>query len=376
MERAELAAWLRLLETPGFGLGSARRLLAAAGSPEAVFEKPSATWRDVLGARAFAAFGQAPADHLAELVDTTSAWLQADATHQVLVLGDDDYPDALLQTADPPLLLYLQGRRELLGRPMLAMVGSRSPTPQGRDNATAFARGLGQAGLTIVSGLALGVDGAAHEGALQSEAGTIAVVGTGLDQIYPRRHQALGRRIIEQGLMISEYSLGRPPLAPNFPRRNRIIAGLAHGCLVVEAALQSGSLITARLASEAGREVFAIPGSIHSPQSRGCHALIRQGAKLVENVADVLEDLPPLAGTATARTAPAAARPETAAIDRSVDPQSQVLRLMGYEPVSLDELMNRGGWSAADLSGLLLELEMDGAVARLAGQMFQRRGKA
>ena len=371
MERAELAAWLRLLETPGLGLEAARRLLARADSPEQVFEQAATTWREWLTPRQFDAIHKTP-EHLPELISRTWDWLQADPAHQIMVLGDADYPDALLQTADPPLLLYLNGRRELLGTPALAMVGSRSPTPQGRDNAEAFARGLSQAGLTIVSGLALGVDGAAHQGALHSEAGTIAVVGTGLDQIYPKRHQALGQQIMAHGLMLSEYSLGMPPLAPNFPRRNRIIAGLAQGCLVVEAALKSGSLITARLASEAGREVFAIPGSIHSPQSRGCHALIRQGAKLVESTADVLEELPTLG---IARPPAAGANPGEPEAEFSRE-LTQVLEAMGYEPVSLDELMNRSGWPAAELSGWLLELEMAGAVARLAGQMFQRRARS
>ncbi|MDY0743597.1 DNA-processing protein DprA [Paucibacter sp. R3-3] len=370
MERAELAAWLRLLETPGLGRESTRRLLAAAGSPEAVFDGPLARWRDVLRAPLLAALEQPP-EHLDELVDKTSAWLADSPQRHILALGDADYPELLLQTSDPPLLLYLEGRRELLGAPMLAIVGSRNPSAQGRDNAKAFGRALSQAGLTIVSGLALGVDGAAHEGALEGEASTIGVVGTGLDQVYPRRHQALARTIAERGLMVSEYALGMPPLSQNFPLRNRIIAGMARGCLVVEAALQSGSLITARLASEAGREVFAIPGSIHSPQSRGCHALLRQGAKLVERTEDVLEELP----ASLRQRSPAAAAPAPA--EPAVAPEmQQVLALMGYDPVSLDELVNRGGWPAAELSGWLLELEMAGSVARLAGQLFQRRAQA
>ena len=385
MERAELAAWLRLLEAPGMGLESARRLLAAAGSPQAVFDVPLAHWREVLRAPLLAAL-EKPPEHLDELIDKTSAWLAESPLRHVLVLGDADYPELLLQTADPPLLLYLEGRRELLAAPMLAIVGSRNPTIQGRDNAKAFGRALSQAGLTIVSGLALGVDGAAHEGALAGgDASTVAVVGTGLDQSYPRRHQALCRTIAERGLLVSEYSLGTPPLSPNFPRRNRIIAGLARGCLVVEAALQSGSLITARLASEAGREVFAIPGSIHSPQSRGCHALLRQGAKLVERTDDVLEELPPTprshaaAPAATPAATPAAAPVATPApaAEAAIEPElQQVLALMGYDPVSLDELVTRGGWPAAELSGWLLELEMAGRVARLAGQLFQRRAQA
>lgn len=360
LERDELGAWLRLLETPGVGWEAARQLLTRFGSPQAIFAQPRAQlpprWQEALST---------PPAQLPALLERTWAWLQADPAHQILLLGDADYPERLLQTADPPPLLYLHGRRELLNRPALAIVGSRGPTPQGRDNAIAFAQALSAAGLTIVSGLALGVDGAAHQGALHSEAGTIAVVGTGLDQIYPRRHQALGREITARGLMVSEYALGMPALAANFPRRNRIIAGLSLGCLVVEAALKSGSLITARLASEAGREVFAIPGSIHSALSQGCHALIRQGAKLVENAEDVLEELP----LARQPVTPAAA---SASPDLSRE-QEQILGLMGFEPVSLDGLQARGGWPTAELSAQLLELEMAGAVARLPGQLYQRR---
>lgn len=348
VERDELAAWLRLLETPGIGLESARARLAQAGSLEAALAR--------LPAR--------PPD-LPALIERSWDWLQGDG-HDVLTLADADYPPLLMQTADPPLLLYLIGRRELLGREALAIVGSRRPTPQGRDNAEAFARELAAAGLVIVSGLALGVDGAAHQGALDAKGDTIAFVGTGQDQIYPRRHHALGERIRREGLMVSEYALGTPPLPQHFPRRNRLIAGLARGCLVVEAALESGSLITARLASEAGREVFAIPGSIHSQQSRGCHALIRQGAKLVESAADVLEELPSGYGVSTRTTA----APE----DGLGSPHlKRLLGLMGYEPVSLESLLNRGAGTSAEVSAWLLELELAGQVARLAGQLFQRR---
>jgi len=353
VERDELAGWLRLLETPGTGLLKARALLAQAGSLEAaVAQLP------------------APPEELLALIERTWVWLQSDASHGILTLADADYPPALLQTADPPALLYFIGRRELLGEPMLAIVGSRKPTAQGRDNAEHFAHELAMAGQTVVSGLALGVDGAAHTGALQAPDGrTIAVVGTGLDQIYPRRNDALGRRICKDGLMLSEYSLGTPPLTANFPRRNRIIAGLSHGCLVVEAALRSGSLITARLASEAGRDVFAIPGSIHSAQSRGCHALIRQGAKLVESPADVLEELP---------VEPPASKKATSDEDGFAFPPAQrrLLGLMGFDPVSLEDLLARGAGTASEVNGWLLELELAGQVGRLAGQLFQRRARS
>lgn len=362
----EIAAWLRLLETPQVGRESARRLLAAFGSPQAVLAASEARRKEVIGAAAARALSQAGDGHDA-LLRLTLEWLaQTDGPQRHLVsLGDPDYPAALLETPDPPLLLYAIGRVELLRGESLAIVGSRNPTPQGRENAQAFAAELGRAGLTIVSGLALGIDGAAHTGALEYAASTVAVVGTGLDRAYPKSHLALARRIADEGLIVSEYSLGTPPLAENFPQRNRIISGLSRGTLVVEAALQSGSLITARLAVEAGREVFAIPGSIHSPQSKGCHALIKQGAKLVESARDILEELrwPGLdeAVANTKTTTPSAEHP--------------IVEAMGYDPISLDELVNRTGWSAAELNVRLLELELDGVVARLPGQCFQRIGQ-
>jgi len=280
----------------------------------------------------------------------------------VIALGDARYPQSLLDAADPPLLLYAQGRFELLQSDAIAIVGSRSPTPQGADNARAFASHLSHGGLTIISGLALGVDTAAHAGGLDGTASTIAVVGTGLDRVYPKRNLGLAHRIAAKGLIVSEYSLGMPPLAPNFPRRNRIIAGLARGTLVVEAALQSGSLITARMANEAGREVFAIPGSIHSPQSRGCHALIKQGAKLVETAQDILEEL----------RWPGA----PAAVAAAAAPGDPLLDALGFDPVTLDALVARTGESAAELSVRLLDLELSGQVSRLPGQLFQRVTRA
>lgn len=357
----ELAAWLTLIETPRVGRESARKLLAAFGSPHAAVAASAAARREIVGSAAADALGASP-DTLAPLISATVQWLTAETEppRHVITLGDPRYPQALLQTADPPLLLYAQGRVELLQRPAVAMVGSRNPTAQGRDNARAFAAALSGAGLTVVSGLALGIDGAAHEGALQGPGSTIAVVGTGLDRVYPRQHHSLSHRIAREGLMLSEYALGTPPLAANFPLRNRVISGLAQGVLVVEAALQSGSLITARLAAEAGREVFAIPGSIHSPQSRGCHALIRQGAKLVDSAQDVLEELSP---GHTHSPSPQAPEPADA------DP---LLEAMGYDPVALDALVARTGWSPHQLNVRLLELELLGRVARLPGQLFQR----
>ncbi len=361
IERDELEAWLRLLATPQVGRDTARRLLAALGSPQAVFDAGSAALRDVAGALSAALSTPPPA--LEAQLAATLQWLAAGDLRAVVTLGDPLYPALLLETADPPLLLYLQGRAELLAAPAVAIVGSRNPTPQGLNNARSFGRHLSEAGWCVVSGLALGIDGAAHEGALEGQSSTIAVVGTGLDRVYPKRHLALAHRIAAQGLMLSEYALGTPPLAPLFPQRNRLIAGLSRGTLVVEAALQSGSLITARLAAECGRDVFAIPGSIHAPQSRGCHLLIKQGAKLVDSAQDIVEELRP--GTSPPTTGPAAA-------PRAADP---VLGALGYEPVTLDALVERTGVSPAALNVRLLELELDGQVARLPGQLFQRVGR-
>ena len=361
-DRDELRAWLHLLEAPGLGRESARRLLAAFGSPQAVIDASTAARRSVVGAPQAAALASEP-DHLAALFDATMRWLDAaepGVSHAAVALGDPAYPAALLDAPDPPLLLYVRGRVEALAAEAIAIVGSRNPTPQGAQNAHAFASHLSQAGLTIVSGMALGIDAAAHAGGLEGAGTTIAVVGTGLDLVYPRRHAALAQRIAARGAIVSEYSLGTPALAPHFPQRNRIIAGLTRGTLVVEAALQSGSLITARLANESGREVFAIPGSIHSPQSRGCHALIRQGAKLVETAQDILEELGPRRR----------GEPPTGAVREA--PRDPLLDALGFDPVTLDALVARTGRSAAELSGRLLELELDGRVARLPGQLFQR----
>ena len=373
IDRDELGAWLRLLETPALGRASARKLLAAFGSPQAVFSSAAAARRGLVGPTQAAALDSEP-DQLGALLESTLAWLNADAgePRAAIALGDPRYPASLLESPDPPLLIYAQGRLELLQAASIAVVGSRNPTPQGLENARAFASHISQAGLTVISGLALGIDAAAHAGALEGAASTVAVVGTGLDIVYPRRNLGLAHRIAAEGLIVSEYALGTPSMAQNFPRRNRIIAGLARGTLVVEAALQSGSLITARLANEAGREVFAIPGSIHSPQSRGCHALIKQGAKLVETAQDILEELR-LPGTAPlTRTVMRSSAPTDASADADADADAPLLAALGFDPVTLDGLAARTGWGAAELSTRLLGLELEGLVARLPGQLFQR----
>nr|WP_315244465.1 DNA-processing protein DprA [uncultured Albidiferax sp.] len=377
MDRDELAGWLRLLLTPGIGNTSARRLMAAFGLPTAVFAQSPVSLREVATPSQALALQQIPPELEAQL-ETTWQWLAAAgaAPRSLITLGDDRYPAGLLAMEDPPLLLYALGRTDLW-RPdssrSIAIVGSRNPTPQGEANARQFGKACAQAGLTVVSGLALGVDSAAHLGALEGAAGamdrlaTIAVVGTGLDRVYPRRNLALAHQIAQHGLLLSEYPLGTPPLAANFPKRNRLIAGLAQGTLVVEAALQSGSLITARLAVEQGKEVFAIPGSIHSSQARGCHALIRQGAKLVENIQDVLDELK------LSRTPDSiAARANAVSVSNQNGTENPLLTALGYDPVGLDALVARTGIAASRLQVQLLELELDNQVARLPGGLFQR----
>ena len=372
LDDAELGAWLHLLHSPGVGREAARRLLARFGSPQAAIASAVDQLRECVDAPTALTLATPPEGHARRLA-ATLAWRAAAPARRILVLGEADYPEPLLHSADPPLLLYLLGDAGLLAAPSLAIVGSRKPSAQGRDNARNFANTLAGQGWTIVSGLAAGVDGAAHEGALAAGGRTIAVIGTGIDRVYPPSHRTLAHRIAEQGLIVSELPLGAPPLAAHFPQRNRIIAGLARGTLVVEAALRSGSLITARLASESGREVMAIPGSILAPQSAGCHALIRQGAALVESPEQVAEELGPLVPTAgRSRSSPAAVA-DTAASAAIADPDDPVLRAMGHDPLSLDALIDRCGWPTHALSAHLLTLELDGLVARLPGGLYQRR---
>jgi DNA processing protein len=405
MEREELGSWLRLTLTPGVGNVTARKLLAAFGLPGAVFNQSAAALRQVVGETQANSLRTEPAE-LADLLDITWRWLQTSevgrAQRHIVVLGDADYPASLLNIEDPPLLLYLLGAGKFMRNSPLAttehaqaapysiasaltdclvnsiaVVGSRNPTPQGAANARHFSKALGQAGLTIISGLALGVDGAAHEGALDSLAAdsprltTVAVVGTGLDRVYPKAHRDLAHRIAQNGVLISEYPLGTPPLSANFPKRNRILAGLAQGTLVVEAALKSGSLITARLTAEQGKDVFAIPGSIHSTQARGCHALIKQGAKLVESAQDVLEETKISVDAAPAINS-IAADAITTGTTGLFEINDAVLHALGFDPVGLDALQARCGLDTASLQAELMTLELDNQLARLPGGLFQR----
>jgi DNA processing protein len=385
LSREELAAWLRLATTPGISRGNARQLLAALGSAERVLAADERTLQALVGPDVIHALKRRDARDEVRLV-TTLRWLesaQSDAPRDIVVLGDPRYPDLLLETADPPLLLFTLGRVELLSAPAVAIVGSRSATPQGMDNARSFARFLSEHKLTVVSGLAMGIDGAAHEGGLAGPGSTVAFVGTGLDRVYPVGHAALCQRIAEQGLVASEYPLGAVALPINFPRRNRLIAGITRGTLVVEAALESGSLITARMALECGREVFAIPGSIHSPQSRGCHQLIQEGAKLVETGADVLQELRLAGGASRATLSPMQpslfalpAAPASGGDGGADGPDAALRAALGYDPVTFDALAARTGMPSDQLAARLLELELSGVVQRLPGGLLQRRATA
>jgi DNA processing protein len=348
--------WIRLSLVDGIGPVAFRKLLSVFGLPE-----------QILGASHAALCRVVPPDmarriladeHAAQLA-ATREWLGREA-NLVVTFADDAYPRMLLEIADPPPLLYLRGRAELLNSPALAVVGSRNATPQGLANAEGFARTFSDAGMAIVSGLASGIDAAAHRGGLAGRGSTIAVLGTGADILYPASNRALGEDIAAHGLLLSEFPVGAPPITSNFPRRNRLISGLARGCLVVEAAVSSGSLITARQAAEQGREVFAIPGSIHSPVARGCHRLIKQGAKLVESAADVLEEL-----------GASAPKVQTDAPKIS-GPTGGLLLHMGYDTCTFDTLVARSRLTAEVVSAMLLELELEGKIASLPGGRYQR----
>lgn len=354
-------AWLRLASAPGIGPVTVRLLLAAFGLPQQVFAQSVAALSSVVPRKLAAAILAAPGATLNQALAKTMAWLEQPGNH-LLTLVDPRYPLRLLDLTDPPPLLYIKGDPAALARPALAIVGARDATAQGKADAEAFARSFSQAGQTVVSGLARGVDAAAHEGGLAGEGGTVAVIGTGADRVYPARHFDLAHRIAEHGAIVSEFPLGMQGFKDNFPRRNRLIAALARGVLVVEAAARSGSLITARLAADLGREVFAIPGSIHAPLSGGCHFLIRQGAKLVESPQDVMEEFGLAVGPANVANA---------APPRSRAPDDSLLAMLTREPVTLDTLCERSGLAPETLATRLLELELEGRAERLPGNLFR-----
>ncbi|OWT75811.1 MULTISPECIES: DNA-processing protein DprA [unclassified Achromobacter] len=402
----ELFAWLRLSLEPGLNPADAYALLGAVGLPQHLYTHPVAElaqWVPGPLARQLAA---RPVPALAARIAAALDWVRH-PDHHLLCLADPAYPRRLLEVGDPPLLLYVHGDPSLLSRPSLAVVGARNASLDGRENAHAFAQHLAAQGWCIVSGMAAGIDAAAHEGALDagrpSGGGTVAVLGTGIDLVYPSHHQALAGRIAQAGALVSEFALGTPALPHHFPRRNRVVAGLVRGVLVVEAASRSGSLITARLAGEYGREVFAIPGSIHSPLARGCHALIRQGAKLVECAQDITDELqglqpdnphgqgqsnaPPRDSDepgALRRPACEAGNPRRAdgsntggdtageAAESSGPSTAALLACLGHEPVHREVLLRRSGLRSADLDTALLRLELAGLVARRESGYFQR----
>jgi DNA processing protein len=359
MPDAELAAWLRLTLVPGLGGQGLRKLLGEFGLPSHVLGAGRAALAgsvgDALAQRILTVYGGAA-------VDAALRWAE-EPGHSIVTLADAAYPQQLLEIPDPPALLYVLGDAGRAARRGLAIVGSRNATPQGAADAERFARAFSTAGLTIASGLALGIDAAAHRGALDGTGSTVAVLGCGVDVVYPQRNANLYDAIAARGALVSEFPLGTPPVAANFPRRNRLISGLARGVLVVEAAPASGSLITARLAAEQGREVFAIPGSIHSPLSKGCHALIKQGAKLVESAQDVLDELGWPAAVAV--PAPASAQAEK---------PHALLAHLGHDPCNVDTLCQRSGLTPDTVSAMLVELELAGMVAALPGGRYQRIG--
>ncbi len=357
----DVALWLALNQIQGLGNAGICQLLAKFGSPEGIFSASISQLREVVDDE-FARKINQGVD--IEIIQPTLDWLKKDNAH-IVTLADSTYPQKLLQISNPPAILYAIGHLKWLNHPAIAMVGSRSATPQGEKNAEDFAQSLCDQGLCVVSGMALGIDGASHRGALKSNGATIAVVGTGLDIVYPARHRDLAHKIAERGLIVSEFPLGTPSKAQNFPRRNRLISGLSLGCLVVEANVDSGSLITARLAAEQGREVFAIPSSIHSPVSKGCHLLIKQGAKLVENTTDILEELKNLMPEhspfgSLAHSGQVASEPNT------------LLASMGFDAINFEAILNSSGLTTEALSSMLMLLELEGKITALAGGKYQR----
>jgi DNA processing protein len=366
MQHDDVALWLTLNQTPGLGNAGVCQLLVKFGSPEAIFCASIRQLREVVD------------DEIAQkiskgvdidAISPTLDWLKKDNAHLV-TFADNTYPKQLLEISNPPAVLYAIGNLRWLNHPSIAMVGSRSATPQGEKNAEEFAMSLCDQGLCVVSGMALGIDGAAHRGALKVNGATIAVVGTGLDIVYPAKHRDLAHKIAERGLIVSEFPLGTPSKAQNFPRRNRIISGLSLGCLVVEANIDSGSLITARLSAEQGREVFAIPGSIHSPVTKGCHQLIKQGAKLVENTQDILAELKNMLPSVS----PHGLSSDLCSEEMTSSETNTVLDLMGFDPINFETLLTLSGLTTEALSSMLMLLELESKVTTLAGGKYQRLG--
>ncbi|MBA3696540.1 MAG: DNA-protecting protein DprA [Methylotenera sp.] len=357
---AEKALWISLNNIYGLGSQAFFQLLKAFGSPAAIYAASHSQLREIVSEKIASEIKKGIDE---EILKDSRDWLNRDNNYLV-TLADAVYPKALLEITDPPPILYAKGNLALLNQPSIAIVGSRNASVQGEKNAEAFATDLCHQGLCVVSGLALGIDGAAHRGALKANGATIAVVGTGLDIVYPAKHRELAHQIVERGLIISEFALGTPSKPQNFPKRNRIISGLSIGCLVVEANLQSGSQITARLAAEQGREVFAIPGSIHSPMSKGCHQLIKQGAKLVDCIQDILDELD------IKKTEP----PVDSDISKSKESlkNNALLNIMGFDPIQLENIVSQSGLTVSEVSSMLMLLELEGSVVSLVGGKYQK----
>jgi DNA processing protein len=362
-----LTDWLTLYHTPGVGSVTFHQLLDVIPNLEGLQDIGSG----VLGRLGLPQASIKALQHPQQAAIMRDLEWHDKTGNRILCCNEPDYPLLLSQLPDPPPLLYVHGNVQVLNEPQLAMVGSRNPTASGRQTARDFSRHLSAAGLIITSGLALGIDAASHQGALDAGGSTVAVMGTGLDRVYPARHRDLAREISGQGALVSEFPVGTPPKAENFPRRNRIISGLSLGTLVIEAALRSGSLISARCAGEQGREVFAIPGSIHNPLARGCHHLIRQGAKLVETAQDVIDELGPLAGACAGpgqyqATGGLAEQPQLNA------EYTQLLEYIGFDSSSVDQLVTTSGLTPAEVSSMLLQLEMQGFIASSPGGLYNR----
>ena len=376
--------FLRLAFAHGVGSRAAHKLLTELGDAAAIFSASIGTLTAIVGDKSARVLTTPPDEALQAKLDEALAWLDASADHHLLTWAHSAFPKALLESGDAPIVLYAKGRIELLDKPAIAMVGSRNCSQGGADTAEAFAQAFAERGVCVVSGMAEGIDAASHVGALRAtntEAGsTIAVIGTGIDRVYPAKNKVLAHSIAERGLIVSEYPLGTPPASENFPRRNRIISGLSLGVLVVEASMRSGSLITARLAGDQSREVFAIPGSIHSTFHKGCHHLIKQGAKLVETAQDVLEELridaqltpAPEAAVPGAR---AARKPKSAAKSAAKStPSDGLIAHIEHTPIDVDTLVSRSGLPVDQVVTELTMLELSGSIEQLAGGRWQRRG--
>lgn len=369
----ELELWIKLWRVPGVGSKYFQKLLEHFESPSRVFEANSEKLKQ-------AGISQKLASSVLENKSTDTAkadieWLNSAKNHYIVTIHCDEYPRLLKQISNPPPLLYVHGNLSILNDPQLAIVGSRNPSQSGLSAAYDFAKYLGNTGLCITSGLALGIDGMAHKGALDANGPTIAVIATGIDRVYPAKHRELAHRIVEEGAIISEFPIGTAPKSENFPRRNRIISGVSHGTLVVEAALRSGSLITSRLASEQNREVFAIPGSIHNPLARGCHQLIRQGAKLVETAQDILEEMAAVIDLTQLESVAENPSPNEEITFESNSEDSEQQRLldkMGFDPVPVDQLVIRTGYSPESISAMLLILELQNQVSSNGGGTYTR----